>query len=813
MQFHIKFNRGSFSSLVSALFAGLFLILQNFSVQSASPDSGLRKLAGHLPGAAAKLTPVGALPASQVLNLAITLPLNNPAGLDQLLREIYDPASGNYRHFLSPEQFSESFGATESNYASIMDFARSNHLNITATHPNRLVLDVNATAAEIERAFQIKLRVYDHPNGSRKFFAPDTEPSVDSRLAILHISGLDNYWIPRPNLKLKPIAQTDAIGPMTGSGPSGTYAGNDFRNAYAAGTPLTGTGQSVGLLEFDGYYASDITAYKNQIGAGGGGPQLVNVSVDGGVSSPGGGNVEVALDIEMAVAMAPGLSKIYVYEAPNPSPWVDLLSRMANDNLAKQLSCSWGGGGPDAGAEAIFKQMAAQGQSFFNASGDSDAFTGAIPFPSDSPNIVQVGGTTLTTGAGGAWSSETVWNWGRGTGSSGGISTYYQLPSWQQGISMASSQGSTAMRNVPDVALTADNIFVVSGNGTRGSVGGTSAAAPLWAAFIALVNQKASSAGLPPMGFLNPALYQIGKGQNYAACFRDITTGDNMWNRSRNRFFAVPGYDLCTGWGTPQGTNLIKALVPDPTVPTVAAFAGSPRTGAAPLAVTFTDTSSGMINNRSWDFGNGAGTNTGVTNFVFTYNSPGAYNVSLTTSGPGGTNTLVQNGYIVVTNTPFTIDPNAPAMTSQPQNQVRAVGADAMFTAQAAGADPLVYQWRFNSADISGATGITYIRTNLQPADTGFYDVVVTNAFGSTISSNAQLTVVSRPLLLSPATSSNGVFAFILSGEPGFNYAIEGTTNFSDWSVLAILPNPAGLVPFADTNSDVIKAYRARLVP
>src|SRR5439155_5798732 len=143
---------------------------------------------------------------------------------------------------------------------------------------------------------------------------------------------------------------------------------------------------------------------------------------------------------------------------------------MANDNVARQLSCSWGGSSADAAAEQIFQQMAAQGQSFFNAAGDSDAFTGAIPFPSDSPNITQVGGTTLTTGAGGSYSSETVWNWGRGTGSSGGISTTYSIPAWQQSVSMASNQGSTTMRNVPDVALTADNIYTAYDNGSAGAV-------------------------------------------------------------------------------------------------------------------------------------------------------------------------------------------------------------------------------------------------------------------------------------------------------------------------------------------------------
>src|SRR5207244_2078297 len=131
------------------------------------------------------------------------------------------------------------------------------------------------------------------------------------------------------------------------------------------------------------------------------------------------------------------------------------------------------------------------------------------------------------SGAGASYSSVTVWNWGRGTGSSGGISKTYGIPSWQQGISMASNQGSTTMRNIPDVALTADNIFVISDNGIHSSVGGTSCAAPLWAAFAALVNQKASSAGLAAVGFLNPALYAIGKGPNFAACFHDVTIGDN----------------------------------------------------------------------------------------------------------------------------------------------------------------------------------------------------------------------------------------------------------------------------------------------
>jgi subtilisin-like proprotein convertase family protein len=279
----------------------------------------------------------------------------------------------------------------------------------------------------------------------------------------------------------------------------------------------------------------------------------------------------VSLDIEMAASMAPGLSKIIVYMAPNSTGyWDDLLNQMADDNLARQLSCSWSGGSHNATHDQIFQQMAAQGQSFFCASGDSDAFTGSIPFPADSTNIVQVGGTLLTTGAGATYASETVWNPGGGVGSSGGISTHYSIPAYQQGISMATNQGSTAWRNVPDVAMVATQVYARVNSGDY-SMSGTSCAAPLWAGFCALVNQQAAAGNLQPVGFLNPALYAIGKGSGYAAAFHDITTGNNTNSASPSKFYATTGYDLCTGWGTPNGTNLINALAPfDSSVPHLA---------------------------------------------------------------------------------------------------------------------------------------------------------------------------------------------------------------------------------------------------
>jgi subtilase family serine protease len=169
-----------------------------------------------------------------------------------------------------------------------------------------------------------------------------------------------------------------------------------------------------------------------------------------------------------------------------------------------------------------------------------------------------------TSGRGGPWASEIVWNWGwrsgNYVGSSGGISSSYALPSWQSGLSMVANGGSISRRNIPDVALAADNIYVTSGNGSSGAVGGTSCAAPLWAGLAALINQQAAAVGNASAGFINPAIYALGNGSGYSSVFHDISTGNNFSANSPSLFSAVPGYDLCTGWGTPAGIPLINAL-------------------------------------------------------------------------------------------------------------------------------------------------------------------------------------------------------------------------------------------------------------
>ncbi|HEX7570561.1 MAG TPA: protease pro-enzyme activation domain-containing protein, partial [Verrucomicrobiae bacterium] len=336
-----------------------------------------RLASGHVPRVVARgqVASLGRVPGTATLRLALGLPLRDRAGLTNLLAALYNPASPEFHNYLTPAEFTARFGPTPADYAAVIRFAKTNGLTVTTTHPNRLLVDVTGQAADVERAFQVRLNSFRHPSEQRNFFAPDAEPAVDALLPVFHISGLDNFSRPHPQLHVLPIVPAANVAPRGGSSPGGGFMGNDFRQAYVPGTALTGAGQNVGLLQFDDFYAADITNYANTIGLTSNVPQIVVVPVDGGVASPGGGigSLEVALDIEMVLSMSPGVSNVYVYEAPNNgSLWVDLLSRMANDNLAKSLSCSWGGGGPNPVAEQIFQQMAAQGQTFFNASGDSD---------------------------------------------------------------------------------------------------------------------------------------------------------------------------------------------------------------------------------------------------------------------------------------------------------------------------------------------------------------------------------------------------------------------------------------------------------
>jgi uncharacterized repeat protein (TIGR03803 family) len=603
------------------------IALASLGISTPAQAVGMQPVHCDIARVVSRLKPVGHLNASQHLRLAISLPLRNQQALTELLAQLQDRSSPNYHKYLTPPQFTERFGPTQQDYDRVIDFAKAHGLMPTGKHPNRLILDVDGKVSDIEKALHITMRTYQHPREARQFFAPDAAPTLDGTVPIVDISGLDNYEPPRPRLKIKsagaPLRASPRTYPLTdkgansaaniGSGPGGNYMGNDFRAAYAPGVAMTGSGEVIGLLQFDGFTPADITYYKNLAG-------LPNVPVsavllDGfnGQPSGNGGEVEASLDIEMAISMAPGAAQIIVYEAGtgSSSTWHDILNRMATDDMADQLSCSWyiPSGASDPVADTIFQEMAAQGQSFFSASGDYDAYTGLIPFPSDSPYITQVGGTVLTTnGGGGSYAGEIVWNtgtdfFGDHYGSGGGISTQYAIPTWQQGISMMTNMGSTTMRNVPDVALTAYNVYVRA-DGLDESVGGTSCAAPLWAGFAALVNQESVANGEATVGFINPAIYTIATGTSYSTAFHDTTLGNNFSPNSPTEFPAKPGYDLCTGLGSPNGSGLIYALAGPPT-PYITTSNPLPNAAAnAPYAEALT--AKGGASPYTWSIASGA---------------------------------------------------------------------------------------------------------------------------------------------------------------------------------------------------------------
>ncbi len=517
---------------------------------------------------------IGGMPLDQRLNFSIVLPLRNQAALDSLLSRLYDPSSPDFHHFLTVDQFTQQFGPTAQDYQAVVAFAQAQGLTITSTPANRLVVPVSGTVSQVEAALNVRMNLYQHPVEDRTFFSPDREPSLNLSVPISAISGLDNYSLPQP-MVIPPQSNQAMAANVTGSGPGGSYLGSDMRAAYYGGTTLNGNGQAIGLLEFDGYNLSDVNTTFSNAGQTYNVP-INNVLLDGSTGAPTSGNpnaeAEVVLDIVQAIGMAPGLSQVRVYIGTSD---VDMLNSMASENIAKQISSSWAWRPADpAAADPVFKEMAAQGQSFFVASGDSGAFDIAISpyfYPQEDAYVTAVGGTHLTTtAAGGAWSSEVAWN-SPPDGSGGGISPdNIAIPGWQNGVANTSNAGSSTLRNVPDVAMEGDfDNYACAMGSCSGGWAGTSFAAPRWAGYMALVNQQAVEAGNAPLGgigFLNPSLYILAQGTPYASDMHDITSGSNGTDNQPVFFNAVAGYDLVTGWGSPAGQNLIDDLA-GPQVP------------------------------------------------------------------------------------------------------------------------------------------------------------------------------------------------------------------------------------------------------
>ena len=500
---------------------------------------------------------VGKLPANQTMRIDIVMAVRDQASLDRFLQDVYDPSSSSYRQFLTVDQFTQKFGPSQHDYDALVRFASANGLTMTGGSRDAMDVQFKGSVAAFETAFHVNLGVYHDANANRNFYSPDREPTIDLPFQLWHITGLDNYSIPRSLISRRPPGVKPPA--TTGSCPSQSFCGSDMRAAYYEGTALTGKGQNIGLLEFLGFDIADVNTYYKNAGQKRT-AAVKGISTDGSsitcLATQNCDDTEQTLDITQALGMAPGVTTVYLYVSNN-SDTAMLASMSSHKPLPLNLSSSWYWSPLDPTQDdPFFKKFAAQGQSFFEAAGDSGAWrTTNTWWPMESQYVISVGGTDLTTkGPGKGWASETVWVDG-----GGGISPDdFPIPSWQKlkGVITKANKGSTKYRNGPDVSANSNFTFYVCADQrgcTANNYGGTSFAAPMWAGYLALANQQAAAHKDKAPGFINPTIYPLGLTKGYATAFHDITVGSNG-------FPATKGYDLATGWGSPNGAGLINAL-------------------------------------------------------------------------------------------------------------------------------------------------------------------------------------------------------------------------------------------------------------
>lgn len=540
---------------------------------------------------------LGAASGQQQLSLSIGLQPRNQQELNSLLSRLYDPRSSVYHHFLTPQQFASEFGPTVQQQQQVVNYLRTHGLSVTSVSSNGLLIDAHATVAQAQMAFQVQINNYQLKGHT--FYANASPPSIPASLSslITSIGGLDNSVRLHPLshlVKHKKPTQLKTHGSLKAAAAAGGFAPADLQKAYDATAlqqaGVQGNNQTVAVFELDGYQSSDISQYLQTYNLGN--PSISNVLVDGVTGSAGAGAVEVELDIEVVAAMAPKAAQI-VYEGPNTTQGVnDTYNKIVTDNKAQITTISWGQCESQSGnaelqtLDTIFKQGAAQGIAMFAASGDSGAYDCndsnlAVDSPAGDPYISGVGGTNLQLN-GGAYSSESVWsNSGdtqrspKGAGGGGGISSFFAQPTWQTGPGVK-NQYSNGMRQVPDISADADPATgyavycTVTAGGCSASgwivVGGTSAAAPLWAGSAALINEYLQKQGKPRMGFANPVFYALANATQPFAPFHDVTSGTNLF------YPATAGYDMASGLGSPDIYNIARDLaggnLPPPPSPT-----------------------------------------------------------------------------------------------------------------------------------------------------------------------------------------------------------------------------------------------------
>jgi len=648
---------------------GLYLLTAVAMLCFATSDSNAQSISTrHVREAtrSGEAKPVGQLSSERIMNLDIVLNLRDRAGLQDFLGELYDPSSPSYRKYLTPQEFTAKFGPTQADYEAVVSWAKANGLTVVGGTRDGMDVQVSGRVSTIEAAFHVEMRTYQHPTEGRIFYAADREPVTSLPFSLWHVSGLDNYSIPHPLLvKKSDYAQAHGIDAAkvvshatTGSGPSASFLGSDMRAAYYGGTALTGAGQNLGLFEYEGTDLADLTTYFKNVGQTNNVPVTL-LSTDGTSTSclytRAGGDcddTEQTLDMTQAIGMAPGLASLVVYIGSTDTAIISAMT--THSPLPTTIGCSWGWTPADPSTlDPYFEKMASQGQNFFAASGDSSTWSASNEaWPADDAYVVSVGGTDLTTAsAAGPWKSETAW-----VDSGGGISPdKIAIPAWQQlsGVINSTNKGSTTYRNGPDVSANANFTFYTCADQTTclaNDYGGTSFAAPMWAAYIALVNQQLVANGEKTIGFLNPTIYAQNITSVYDTDFHDIASGTS------GSYSATTGYDLVTGWGSPNA-GLINALAPTSTSPTFT-LSASPasvsvvqgNSGSSTITSTVVDgfssavalTASGLPTGVTATFSptsiTGSGTSS-LTLAVASTTATGTYTITVTGTGGGITQT------------------------------------------------------------------------------------------------------------------------------------------------------------------------------
>lgn len=714
--------------------------------------------------------PVGRLPESQVMSLNIVLPLSDQAGLNEFLSEIYDPNSPSFHHYLTVPEFTARFGPSQADYNAVVAYAKATGLQVIGGTRDAMDVQVRGPVSAIESAFHVTMRTYHDPAQNRTFYSPDREPTTGLNFSLWHVSGMDNYSIPHPLYESKTDyaakhhidAKQVVAHATTGSGPSASFLGSDMRAAYYGTGSLTGSGQNLGLLEYEGTDLADLQTYYSNVHQTYPGSIITLLSTDGTSTSCTAASrcddTEQTLDMTQALGMAPGLSSLVMYIGSTDTAMIGAMT--THSPLPTTIGCSWGWTPADASTlDPYFEKMAAQGQNFFAASGDYSTWGksgNAEAWPADDANIVSVGGTDLTTAsAAGPWASETAWS-----DSGGGISPdSIPIPSWQQlsGVINSSNKGSTTLRNGPDVSANANFTFYTCADQTTclaNEYGGTSFAAPMWAGYIALVNQQLAADRKSTIGFLNPTIYAQNVTSSYDTDFHDITSGTS------GSYSAVTGYDLVTGWGSPN-SGLIAALTGSTTQNPSFTLSGS-AVSPSPIVAgnsgtsTITVTPSNGFNSSvtlsaptppsgiSVTFGtnpvaNGSGTSTATIAVASTVQT-GTYNVTISGTGGGVTSTTTLSVSVSNTTASFSISasPTSTSVTQRGSTSVTVTatatgGFDSAISLSASGGSGLTFSFSPTSITGSGTSKLT-IKASRNAA-TGDHTITIKGTSGSKTSS------------------------------------------------------------------------------